>query len=741
MNLPTIPPPSQSQTFPPLKVRQRPDLVAVETRHKNDSAMVVKDPIALKYHRLRPDEYFVLQMLNGQNSLEDIRIAYEARFRPTRVTHAQINQLLFRFHQSGLTLSNASLQGDRLDEKRRKDFWDRWKQHISGVLFIRFPGVDPEPLMRRIYPPIRPFLGRLGMCVAATLCIVAAVLFAGQWERFASEFPKMNDWLRFDALFMLAIVIGGTKILHELGHAITCKHFGGECHQIGPMLLVFTPALYCDTSDSWMLPSRWQRAAVGAAGIGVECFLAALATFVWAYTGPGLTHYCAMNVMLVCSVSTLLFNANPLLRYDGYYVLSDLCDVTNMAEKSRKLLASTSGSLIFGVEEPDPEAPEGSYQFWLFVYAIAAFVYRWSLTLMILWFVSLILRPYGLESVGRLLCVFAAGGMLFTLFRTPVQFLKNPARRRLIKMKRVAISAVCAVGLIIASLWPLPSGLSTSARIVPRSESPLYISTAGQLAEMKVKLGDSVVEGDAVAILSNPDVQLQYVQAKGRYETQQEVVDSIRRSQINHVDAANELPAALSLLDELRKQMETRKSRVDGLTLRAPASGKLIAAPRRAAPTVDADQVESRLVSWSGYPTDPENQNCLLEAGSELLSVALDDRWDAEITLGQTQVQRINIGADVKLILESMPSKTFTGTVSDISRSRWQPEQNAQRRDDPEAVQRGQPPATSYVVRVALNPTERKFVTGATAATRITAKPISLVGRAKRLLNSIFRFR
>ena len=91
MNLPTIPPPSQSQTFPPLKVRQRPDLVAVETRHKNDSAMVVKDPIALKYHRLRPDEYFVLQMLNGQNSLEDIRIAYEARFRPTRVTHAPVS--------------------------------------------------------------------------------------------------------------------------------------------------------------------------------------------------------------------------------------------------------------------------------------------------------------------------------------------------------------------------------------------------------------------------------------------------------------------------------------------------------------------------------------------------------------------------------------------------------------------------------------------------------------------------
>ena len=118
-------------------------------------------------------------------------------------------------------------------------------------------------------------------------------------------------------------MIGGTKVFHELGHALICKHFGGECHQIGPMLLVFTPALYCDTSDSWMLPSRWQRAAVGMAGVATEILLAAVATMVWVSTAPGLTHYIAMNVMLVCSVSTLLFNANPLLRYDGYYVLSD----------------------------------------------------------------------------------------------------------------------------------------------------------------------------------------------------------------------------------------------------------------------------------------------------------------------------------------------------------------------------------------------------------------------------------
>ena len=118
-----------------------------------------------------------------------------------------------------------------------------------------------------------------------------------------------------------------------------------------------------------------------------------------------------MNVMLVCSVSTLMFNANPLLRYDGYYVLSDLCDVPNMGDKARRLLSGLSARILLGVDEPDPEAPQGRAAFWLFVYALIAFVYRWGLTVFILWFVSLMLRPYGLESIGWLLCLFAAGAL------------------------------------------------------------------------------------------------------------------------------------------------------------------------------------------------------------------------------------------------------------------------------------------------------------------------------------------
>ena len=162
-----------------------------------------------------------------------------------------------------------------------------------------------------------------------------------------------------------------TKILHEFGHGLSCKHFGGECHEIGVMFLVLTPCLYCNVSDSWMLPNRWHRAAIGAAGMYVELVLASICTFIWWFTEPGPLNYICLNVMFISSVSTVMFNANPLLRYDGYYILSDILEIPNLRQKASTILNRKLGKWCLGLEEPeDPFLPKRKQ--WLFAtYTVA----------------------------------------------------------------------------------------------------------------------------------------------------------------------------------------------------------------------------------------------------------------------------------------------------------------------------------------------------------------------------------
>ena len=733
----TLPPPSASLSSLPLRVRRRPDLESITTLHRHTSATIIKDPIAMRYHRLSPEENFVLQSLDGSSSLDQIRDQYTEKFFPQRVTTSDLNRLLLRFHTSGLTVSDAAMQGKRMTDRRRKEHRQRWIQCVSSILFIRFPGIDPEPVLKKFDPMFRVILSRLGFIASVLFCVLSAILFLTQWTQFHTEFPETREWLRVESLIVLAGVIGLTKICHELGHAMVCRRFGGECHQIGPMLLVFTPALYCDTSDSWMLSNRWKRAAVGMAGIATEVLLASLATWVWLLTAPGITHFIAMNVMVVCSVSTVLINANPLLRYDGYFVLSDLCDTPNLAEQARRLLKGYVNRWILGVDELPDDAIHTWKRTWMLCYAVLATLYRWCLTVLILWIVSQVLRPYGLESISLLLTNVVVAGLLYSLVQPMFRFLQNPARRRGVRRKNLLITTVTIALLIAFACFPFPSGIITPANLKPRAEIPLYVATPGTLREVKRFPGDFVEKNELIATLENHDVELQYLAARGRYETQKRILESTRSIALQHPNAANDIPAQEASLNDLAAQLRNQEAKREGLQVRAPTSGRLIAAPRK---KQEAETV-FRLVTWSGYPTDAQNINCYLTSGRELVSISQGDDWDAELILDQSDVDRIDVGAFVKLALGSSPTQCLRGKVTNISQTAWVDEVNHERRDDFDAARQLRPAATAYAVRVAIDPVDLHLVPGATAIARIESAPISLVGRTSRFLSSLLRFR
>lgn len=308
-------------------------------------------------------------------------------------------------------------------------------------------------------------------------------------------------------------------------------------------------------------------------------------------------------------------------------------------------------------------------------------------------------------------------------------------------MGRLAKSLVAAAALLLLACWPLPSGESAEGRMVPRSEMPVYVTSGGHLKAIFAAAGQDVVEGDVLVELTDPQTAIAYEEAKSRYEKQFETVAAIEANRLLTPESANELPQAKVLLNEFKRQLQTRKARLDALVIRSPGAGRLIDGPHRS--RLKEDDVQ--LVRWTGSPVERANRGCHLESGTELFSLVTDDRWDVEMVMNATQARRIELGAEAKLVCASMPSKVLRGSVTSLSTIEWNADENRQRRDDPESVRTARPLEASYAVRVQLEPekgdSNAAMLTGATVSVRVKTKPLSFAGRLLRVLNRMIRFR
>ncbi|MDZ7615548.1 MAG: hemolysin D, partial [Patescibacteria group bacterium] len=523
-----------------LPIRKRPDLSARRQTYLGRSYWVVKEPIGLKYYRFQEEEFAILNMLDGDVSLDDIKQRFEADFPPQKITLEELQQFLGMLHRSGLVIASVPNQGRQLhkrrDDRQRKEFLGA----ISNILCIRFKGFDPERLLNWLHPKTSWLFSRAAFVLSILFILSALTLVIVQFDVFRSRLPGFYQFFSPSNALLLALTLGLTKVFHEFGHGLVCKHFGGECHEMGVMILVLTPCLYCNVSDSWMLPSKWQRAAIGAAGMYVEVVLASLATFVWWFSEPGLLNYLALNVMFIASVTTLLFNANPLLRYDGYYILADLMEIPNLRQKATSILGRKMGQLLLGIEPPeDPFLPQRN-QVLFALYSIAAAVYRWFVMASILWFLYQVFKPYKLQVIGQMIVAMSLYGLIVMPLYKLVKFFYVPGRIDKVKKPRMVASIVVIAALLAAVvLVPLPNRILCPLEIQARDARPVYVDVEGRLEQIDVAPGDRVEAGQQIALLVNPEVDLEIVRLRGeveRYETQ---LRNLRRLGFRDRDAAS----------------------------------------------------------------------------------------------------------------------------------------------------------------------------------------------------------
>jgi putative peptide zinc metalloprotease protein len=731
-----------------LPIRKRPDLVARRQHYLGRAYWVVKDPVGLSYYRFQEEEYAILQMFDGQTSLDEIKERFEADFPPQKITLEELQQFLGMLHRSGLVVADVPGQGHQLrkrrDEKKRKMLLAA----VSNILCIRFKGFDPERFLNWLYPHVRWFFTPVAAVLFVLLALSALTLVTVEFEVFRSKLPEFHQFFNVHNAFLLALVLGVTKVFHEFGHGLTCKHFGGECHEMGIMVLVLTPCLYCNVSDSWMLPSKWARAAIGAAGIIVEVTLASVCTFLWWFSQPGLFHNLCLNVMFVSSVTTIIFNANPLLRYDGYYILADLTEIPNLRQKATTILSRKLGQWCLGLKPPeDPFLPQRNQLFFA-LYSIAAAGYRWVVALSICWFLYKLFQSYHLKFVGDIVVIMS----LYGLFGMPLwqlgKFFYIPGRIDQVKKPHLYTTLSLLTVAILAFLFlPLPYSIICPLEIQARDADSVYVEVPGELVVRNVKDGDQVAQGQALARLKDIDLDLQIEKLKGSLAENQARLEGLLQQSPRDHQAAEQVPAVKEALRAFKKQLAQKRRDRERLLLTAPVEGTVLPpplTPRRGDP-------DERLPTWAGTPLEPDNLGAHLDQGTLFCQVGDPRKLEAILVIDQADRNLIDDrehpAVDIKL--EGFAATTIHSNIAQVSEdplkvapkrlSNKSQGELATKTDTETGVER--PMSTSYQASAPFDDPNGQYRLGLRGQARVYTKWVSLGSRLWRLVSHTFNFK
>ncbi len=706
---------------------------------------VIKEPVGLLYYRLEEEEWSLLELLDGRRSLEDLQGVFESRFAPQKIGLAELSHVLADLHRKGLVYSTSTGQGPQLFQRQRERRRREWLSRLSNPLAIRFRGLQPQRLFDSVYPLVRWMFSPWAIAASVLLMLMTATLVIVEFDEFRAKLPAFNQFFTFETALYLAAVMGVTKVLHELGHGLTCRHFGREVPDLGLMFLVFVPCLYCNVSDAWLLKSKWQRIAIGAAGIYVELVLASVATLVWWFSVPGVIHHIALSTMVVCSVTTLAFNANPLLRYDGYYIASDLFEIPNLSQKAARVIHRLLSQALLGVEPShDPFLPRRHW-FWFGLYAVASATYRWTVTVSILWFVYEYLKPYRLQVIAEGLAAASIAGIIGQPAWSVVRFFRIPGRRQEIKHKRLKLSlAVVTVVMALACVVPLPQRVYGTLDISPLDPHNVYVKVPGELVELRVRPGAKVEAGTTLARLENSELNLSIARLAAERDRFRAELASLRHRRFQDPIAADQVPEIEKTLAAYEKQLTQKLADRQSLTLVATRRGTVLPAPDQAKQPL----AESELPTWFGNPFEPRNANCHLVDGTLFCRVGDPDRYEAVVILDQHDLGLVAVGQEVEVQLDTLPHQRLRGQVAEISKLdvKLSPKHLSNKAGGELATRtdetgRERPLSVSYQVRVPLEAAGHELRTALRGRAKIHVAPEAAAPRLWRWFCQTFHFR
>ena len=361
---------------------------------------------------------------------------------------------------------------------------------IHHYLFIRIPLVHPDPFLSRTLPIFRIFISRPFFYLLGVIFLLGTFMVMRQWESFIHTFQY---FFSLKGMIFYAMAIFFAKLVHELGHAYTSKYYGLEVPAMGIAFLVLWPILYTDCSDSWKLKSRFSRMKIVAAGTVAEAGLAVIATFLWSFVPDGIIRSACFIVATTTWVSSLLLNLSPFMRFDGYYMLSDLLDVPNLQERAFALGRYYLRKVLFGLDIGKGESFSPAKEKKLVLYAYSTWIYR----LILFTLIALVVYHLFFKALGIFL--FFVEIIMFIFRPVYMEILKWKDYRTMIKPNRnILITGFILLVLLSALIIPWNSRIDVPAVLKANAHRKIFSPFEAQIRDVNIKDGQEVREGDII---------------------------------------------------------------------------------------------------------------------------------------------------------------------------------------------------------------------------------------------------
>ena len=580
------------------------ELVFTPQVHKQETIYHIEAPSRGAFYRIGYAEYVFLSLFDGSLTVAQALTVTARRLgtkalsqeEGLRVAHWLLENQLAHDAEQGVANSTHIGTNRGSGASVMQQFNPFW---------IKVPLGSPESLLGALLPIFGWLFSRWATLAGLTVIVFGIGSLASHWDKFAISAQSVfapNNWL------WLGLAWIALKLIHELAHAIACKSYGGEVRDTGVIFVLLAPLAYVDVTSCWRFPSKWQRIHVAAAGMYAELVLAAVAVMLWARTDSPMVAHLLHSVIIMASVSTLLFNANPLMRFDGYYILADLTGIANLATDGSRFVNQLAARVFYGTRMSTTST--AGWQLWCVrVYGVASAAWRVLICCSLAGAAAIMFHGAGL--------LLAIAAILIWFGRPVVRVISGLTQRfhesRTSFMRAVGVGSAIAVSMIVVlTQFPWPGSMTAPAVVDYAELAQIRSRASGFIAHIHVDDGEAVVEGQLLLELRNEELLVEQRELELAFEQ-----GEIRRRTALGKHNAAEAQIAERDLQAITQRLAEVQRRTNGLRVFAPVNGRVV-----------ARNLRQRLGTY-------------VKEGAELLAVGDEQSKELVISVGQEEIDTV----------------------------------------------------------------------------------------------------